>query len=143
MLVHGSCVGFDGAGVLLRAPPGGGKSDLALRLIGDGAVLVADDQVVLSSEAGDLIATAPAAIKGRIEVRGIGIVTMAYTESVALALVVDLVAPDRVERMPEPAHCTYLGLTLPRIALAPFEASTPAKLRLAVDAATRDSARRS
>ena len=143
MLVHASCVGIDGAGVLLRAPPGGGKSDLALRLIADGALLVADDQVELAAKAGDLFASAPATIKGRIEVRGIGIVTMAYAESVALALVVDLVMPERVERMPKPAHCRYLGLDLPRIALAPFVASTPAKLRLAVAAATRDSTRRS
>ena len=141
MLVHGSCVGIDGAGVLLRAPPGGGKSDLALRLIDEGAILVADDQVELSSSAGKIFASAPPSIKGRIEGRGIGIVTMAYAQSVALALVVDLVAPEQVERMPEPATCRYLGLAVPQIALAPFEASTPAKLRLAVDAAKRDSTR--
>ena len=151
MLVHGSCVGIGGRGVLLRGPPGGGKSDLALRLIADGAVLVADDQVMLVGEAGRLRASAPAAIAGRIEVRaiakakqtGIGIVTMEYAESVALLLVVDLVAPEQVERMPEALHCDYLGLGLARVALAPFEASAPAKVRLAVDAAARDSTRRS
>ena len=143
MLVHGSCVGIGGRGVLLRGPPGGGKSDLALRLIADGAVLVADDQVMLVGEAGRLLASAPAAIAGRIEVRGIGIVTMEYAESVALLLVVDLVALEQVERLPEAAHCDYLGLDLARVALAPFEASAPAKVRLAVDAAARDSTRRS
>ncbi len=141
MLVHGSCVGIEGRGVLLRGPPGGCKSDLALRLIADGAVLVADDQVMLVRESGRLLASAPAAIAGRIEVRGIGILTMEYAESVALFLVVDLVAPERVERMPEAAHCGYLGVELPRVALAPFEASAPAKVRLAVDAAARDSTR--
>lgn len=143
MLVHGSCVGIGGRGVLLRGPPGGGKSDLALRLIADGAVLVADDQVMLVGEAGRLRASAPAAIAGRIEVRGIGIVTMEYAESVALLLVVDLVAPEQVERMPVAARCDYLGLDLARVVLAPFEASAPAKVRLAVDAAARDSTRRS
>lgn len=143
MLVHGSCVGIGGRGVLLRGPPGGGKSDLALRLIADGAVLVADDQVMLVGEAGRLRASAPAAIAGRIEVRGIGIVTMEYAESVALLLVVDLVAPEQVERMPEAARCDYLGLDLARVVLAPFEASAPAKVRLAVDDAARDSTRRS
>ena len=143
MLVHGSCVGIGGRGVLLRGPPGGGKSDLALRLIADGAVLVADDQVMLVGEAGRLRASAPAAIAGRIEVRGIGIVTMEYAASVVLSLVVDLVAPEQVERMPEALHCDYLGLDLARVALAPFEASAPAKVRLAVDAAARDSTRRS
>jgi len=45
MLVHGSCVAWAQGGILLLGPPGGGKSDLALRLLGRGAVLVADDQV--------------------------------------------------------------------------------------------------
>ena len=52
MLVHGTCVELFGLGVLLRGPSGCGKSDLALRLIDDGARLVADDQVVLTEEAG-------------------------------------------------------------------------------------------
>ena len=74
MLVHGTCIEIDGLGVLLRAPSGGGKSDLALRLIDDGAHLVADDQVQLTARAGRLVATAPLRISGRMEVRGLGIV---------------------------------------------------------------------
>ncbi|RME65602.1 MAG: aldolase, partial [Alphaproteobacteria bacterium] len=41
--VHGTCVAIDGAGVLILGPSGAGKSDFALRLIDEGAVLVADD----------------------------------------------------------------------------------------------------
>lgn len=47
-IVHGSCVAFGGAGVLILGPSGSGKSALALALIGLGAALVADDRVSLS-----------------------------------------------------------------------------------------------
>jgi hypothetical protein len=52
--------------------------------------------------------------------------------SASVRLVVDLVPPDRVERLPEPQFCEYLQYSLPLLALAPFEASTPAKIRLAL-----------
>ena len=87
-LVHATCVAFassDGPaeagrkrlfGVLLRGPSGAGKSDLALRLIDRGWCLVADDQTELKRVENALIATAPATIAGRMEVRGLGLVTM-------------------------------------------------------------------
>jgi len=37
-----------------------------------------------------------------------------------------------IERLPEPQTCELLDITLPLVALAPFEASAPAKLRLAL-----------
>src|SRR5258708_19753268 len=65
---HGTCVAIDGEAVLLRGKPGSGKSDLALRLIDGGAQLVADDQTELSRGADVILAQAPAAIAGHIEV---------------------------------------------------------------------------
>ena len=59
LFVHASCVALDGNGVLLRGPSGSGKSDLALRLIDGGAVLVADDQVALTVEGEKILASAP------------------------------------------------------------------------------------
>ena len=58
---HATTVAIDGRGVLDRGAPGGGKSDLALRLIDAGARLVADDQNGLRRDGGRLIAAAPAA----------------------------------------------------------------------------------
>ena len=139
MLVHGTCVELFGLGVLLRGPSGSGKSDLALRLIDGGARLVADDQVLLTAETGRIRATAPTRITGRIEVRGVGIVQVATIEAAPVALVVDLVAPADVPRLPEPNECRLAGITLPSIALAPFEASAAAKVRLAVLAEKRNS----
>ena len=132
ILVHGTTVALEGQGVLLRGPSGSGKSDLALRLIDSGAHLVADDQTELTRNADVLIAGSPASIVGRMEVRGVGILGVPAVPSAPLRLVVDLVAPDRVERLPRPQFCEYLQCSLPLLALAPFEASTPAKIRLAL-----------
>ena len=71
--VHGTCVAVAGVGVLLRGPPGSGKSDLALRLIDRGAELVADDRVTLRREDDGIVASAPASLAGLIEVRGVGV----------------------------------------------------------------------
>jgi HPr kinase/phosphorylase len=129
--VHGTAVEFAGIGVLLRGAPGSGKSDLALRLIDAGARLVADDRTILRRDGDLLLASAPPTIAGRLEVRGIGILTVPSVASCVLRLVVDLVAPGAVERLPEPRSASFLGLHLPLISLASFEASAVAKLRLA------------
>lgn len=131
VLVHASCVALDGRGVLLRGAPGAGKSDLALRLIDAGATLVSDDRVVLEG-GGALLASPPARIAGLLEVRGLGIVAMAYTGRCPIRLAVDLVAPEAVERMPEADSIVLCGHRIARASLAPFEASTPAKVGLAL-----------
>ena len=130
--VHGTSVALGGDGILLRGPSGSGKSDLALRLIDEGGRLVADDQTELCLSGDDVSMTAPATIAGRLEVRGIGILRVSSVAAAPLRLVVDLVASDAVDRLPEPAVCDYLERRFPRIQLAPFEASAPAKLRLAL-----------
>jgi len=134
MHIHATCVSVCGAGVLLRGPSGAGKSDLALRLIDGGAMLVADDRVELAAGTGQVLARAPAALAGLLEVRGVGILPMPHIEEAPVALVVDLVTPDRVARLPEPDHVMLCGMNLPRLELTPFEASAPAKIRLALAA---------
>ena len=76
--------------------------------------------------------SAPATIAGQMEVRGLGLIAMPSVASAPLRLVVDLVPSAEIERMPLPRDCGFLGCTIPAIALAPFEASAPAKLRLAL-----------
>ena len=137
-LVHGTTVEIDGRGVLIRGDSGSGKSDLALRLIDAGGLLVADDQTALAVEAGGLIASPPPAIAGLLEVRGLGLIRLPHRASAPLALVVDLVAADSVERMPEDRRVSLLGVELPLVRLAAFEVSTVAKVRLAAGTATRD-----
>jgi serine kinase of HPr protein (carbohydrate metabolism regulator) len=136
--MHATCVAIGGKGALLRGPPGSGKSDLALRLIAGpppegqrAAYLVADDQVALSRENDRLIARAPQAIAGLLEIRGVGIRRVPSTEAAQVALIVDLVSRDTVLRLPpEPLPTEdLLGLPFPVAKLAPFEASAPLKLR--------------
>ncbi len=132
LLVHATTVEVEGTGVLIRGPSGSGKSDLALRLIDRGARLVADDQTEVERLGDRLAARAPAAIAGRIEVRGLGIVRVAAAPQAILGLALDLVAPAAVARMPAPNYVEILGISLPLLAIAPFEASAAAKVRLAV-----------
>ncbi|MBP0443482.1 HPr kinase/phosphatase C-terminal domain-containing protein [Roseomonas sp. SSH11] len=135
MLQHGSCAERDGAGVLLLGPPGAGKSDLLLRLTGEGWRLVADDQVLLRREGEALRATAPSALRGMIELRGIGLMAgLEAAEDAPLVLAVDCVAREEVPRLPVPARFEALGHALPRIALHAPDASAPRKLALALDA---------
>lgn len=136
-LIHATAVADPASGraVLLRGPPGSGKSDLALRLIDRGWCLVADDQVAIELRAGRLVARPPDAIAGRMEVRGLGIVALPHMDEATVVLVIDLVAPEAIERLPEPARCALAGADLPLLRLAAFEASAVAKVRLAAEAA--------
>jgi serine kinase of HPr protein (carbohydrate metabolism regulator) len=124
--IHASCVAIGGRAVLLAGRSGVGKSDLALRLIDRGAVLVSDDYTQLLRRDGILRAAPPATIAGKIEVRGIGILEMPHLADVEIALLIDCDAP--VIRMPEPATRRLAGVDVPTVALAPLEASAPLKV---------------
>jgi hypothetical protein len=130
--LHATCIAIGGRGVLFTGPPGAGKSDLAFRLIDRGAELVSDDGTLIKALDGGLIASPPATIAGRIEVRGLGILTMPYRARVALALCVAL--DQAVPRMPQEPLPGYEieGLVLPLLAIAPFEASAPVKVEQAL-----------
>jgi HPr kinase/phosphorylase len=130
LLMHGTAVAIDGEAVLLRGPSGAGKSDLALRLIDRGARLVADDQTLLRRLGERVVVQAPDPIAGMIEVRGVGLVRIDWLAEAKLALIVDLLPLDQIKRMPEQRFETVLDVAVPLIALAPFECSAVAKLRL-------------
>lgn len=137
-LVHATAIAIAGRALLLRGPPGAGKSDLAFRLIDGGARLVADDQAELRRAGKRILVSAPAAIAGLIEVRGIGIIRLDALKEAQLTLLVDLVSPAEVERLPGHRFENVVGLSIPLIALAAFEASAAAKLRLALGAFSPD-----
>ncbi len=124
-MLHASCAERGGAGVLLLGPPGSGKSDLMLRLIDRGFGLVADDQVVLESG----VASAPPALAGLLEVRGLGLIRLPFVGSARLALAVCL---RRGERLPVPAR--YGIADVPMVLIDPLAASAPLLVAMALDA---------
>jgi HPr kinase/phosphorylase len=138
---HGTAIAAGGRAALIVGPSGAGKSDLALRclalapspLLPTPAQLVADDRVILSLEAGRLRVSAPATIRDRLEVRGMGILEVPCVESADLVLVVELAEAEAIERLPDPPpRRSFHGVSLPVLRLAPFEASAPVKLLLAL-----------
>lgn len=138
-VLHATCVAIGDRAVLLTGPPGSGKSDLALRLIecpgaSPVARLVADDRVVVEPIGDRLVASPPPTIAGRLEVRGLGIVRTPHAEAVEVALMVELVEADQVRRWPDRETVSIQGVAIPRLRLAAFEASAPAKIRAAVRA---------
>jgi serine kinase of HPr protein (carbohydrate metabolism regulator) len=67
--LHASTVALDGRAVLVTGPSGSGKSDLALRLLDRGFKLVSDDQTMIRLDGERLLASPPANIAGKLEVR--------------------------------------------------------------------------
>ena len=136
-LLHITTVALQARALLLRGPSGAGKSALALRLIHEvGARLVADDQTVLSvDDGGRLVASAPDTIAGQIEARGLGILDVPHVARAPVLLVVDLVAPHAVERIPDPPTVSLLGVEIPRATLDPADPAIVSKLGLALASA--------
>jgi serine kinase of HPr protein (carbohydrate metabolism regulator) len=130
--LHASSVALDGRAVLIAGPSGAGKSDLALRLVDRGFTLVSDDQTVVQKRGERLHASAPATIRGKLEIRGLGIVDMPFVGDVAVALVVELTS--EIQRLPDDARQRMIcGLPVPLISIDALTASAPAKVALALD----------
>ena len=136
MQLHATCLSWRNGGILLTGPSGSGKSDLALRMIRSGALLVADDRVVIHADNGRLIAHPPPRLAGKIEVRGVGILPMPHKPQDQVELIIELAA-DRcaVDRLPVPRTRTELGIALPCRRLYPFDQTTPIKIDLALSLA--------
>lgn len=106
--VRGTAVAFSGWGVLILGATGSGKSGLAIRLIARGAALVSDDRVELRQEGERILMRAPDSIRGQVEARMLGLLSVDVYDNAALQLVVDLDRESQT-RMPQPQYITYLG----------------------------------
>ena len=105
---HGTAVAVQGRGFLLVGPSGSGKSGLALNMLAGGATLVADDRVELHLVEGAVLMQAPAALRGLIEARGLGVLRTEPSRNVPLHHVVDLAA-EPAARMPPLQTIDVLG----------------------------------
>jgi HPr kinase/phosphorylase len=143
---HASCVALGPRGVLIRGASGAGKSTLTLQLIDQPGYglggqlvrgrLVSDDQTMLQVAQGKLIASPPPPLAGLLEIRGLGIQKMKFKPSATVNLVVDLVPPEQVARLPAATEMQVeiLGLHLPRLALAQRHPAGAALIRAALRA---------
>jgi serine kinase of HPr protein (carbohydrate metabolism regulator) len=130
--LHASTVALDGRAVLISGPSGSGKSDLALRMLDRGFILVSDDRTIVRKEGGRLLATSPETIKGKMEIRGIGIVDMECVTDVPVALVVELRSD--IQRLPDDGQeRLLLGTAIPQVCVDAMTASAPSKVAVALD----------
>jgi serine kinase of HPr protein (carbohydrate metabolism regulator) len=125
--IHASTVAIDGRGVMILGASGKGKSDLALRLIDRGAMLVSDDYTQIDRQGDALVASAPATIAGRIEIRGLGIASSPHVDDIAVALAVRLLpgAVATIGRMPGRLLEEFAGVPVPVLFVDPWPASAP------------------
>ncbi len=130
--IHASTVALEGRAVLISGSSGSGKSDLTLRLLDRGFTLVSDDQTIVKREGDRLVASAPPNIKGKLEIRGIGIVDMDTVETAPIALYVELTS--EIVRLPDDRReRPVLGVNLPLISVDAQTASAASKVSLALD----------
>ena len=127
--IHATAIEINGIAVLLRGAPGIGKSDLALRLIEEGAKLIADDRVQLIEINGQVCASSPESISGIMEVRVVGILNVESTSEIPIGLLVELVVESEIERLPEPEYDQLLTQKIKVIKIDPFSVSATAKIR--------------
>ena len=130
--LHASTVALDGRAVLITGPSGSGKSDLSLRLLDRGFTLVSDDQTIVRKVGTTLRASAPPTIRGKLEIRGIGIVDMECVDDIPVALVVELTS--EIQRLPDDSRDRpVLGIAVPLISVDATTASAASKVALALD----------
>ena len=130
--LHASCVANEGRAVLISGPSGSGKSDLALRLIDRGFSLVSDDRTIVRKEGARLVSSAPGTIRGKLEIRGVGIVDMETVQDVPVALIVELTSD--IQRLPDDSReRLIMGTAIPLISVDALTASAPSKVAIALD----------
>jgi len=127
--IHSSSIVIDDNGVLILGDSGSGKSDLALRLIDNGATLISDDVSICKKNLNNIYLYCPPEIKGLLEVREIGIITVPFVEKIKLKLVVNLKSKNN-ERFPEDIYFKILGIKIPLIHIDGKNSSAVAKIKV-------------
>ncbi|MBS8226263.1 serine kinase [Vannielia litorea] len=135
---HATAIAFGARGVLILGPSGAGKSSLAVELISRGARLVGDDRLMLSGEGGRLLARPRPGFEGRIECRGVGLLTVPAVAEAEIALVIDAGREER-DRLPPPREILLFGCSLPLLHRSP-EAQFPAAVLLMMTGGAHDAA---
>jgi HPr kinase/phosphorylase len=117
LTLHGTSVEVKERGILISGTPGSGKSSLALQLIDRGAILIADDQTILSLEGQELVLHCPLRLKGIMEIRNVGLCSFPVKPKSFLKLCIQICENETIERLPEPMFIKYHGVKVPLLKL--------------------------
>jgi HPr kinase/phosphorylase len=112
LTLHATAVAVGDRGLLIRGASGRGKSGLALEMMARGALLVADDGVVVHATRQGLRLSCAPNLNGMIEARGLGLLGALHRANAQLAAVLDL---DHIEtqRLPPFRETEVLGQKIP------------------------------
>ena len=108
VLLHATAVGVCGNGLLILGPSGAGKSHLAIEMLALGADLISDDRVWLRNNGFGLMLHPAEPLAGRIEAKGLGLISCPMTPSVPLEYCLDLSLTSEA-RLPFALEVTKLG----------------------------------
>lgn len=143
--IHANALVFNQKGLLILGESGSGKSDLTLRLIDNGGILISDDYTVLTTkqtvepldapslwtDIPKIWASCPDNIAGILEIRGLGIVTRPYIHTHQLDYVLALTTD--YPRMPEMVFFEHLHIRIRQFFINPFELSVLNKIKYITD----------
>ncbi len=129
--IHATAVAIGDHGVIIQGPSGSGKSDLALRIVDRGALLISDDQVIAKKDNDSIRLHAPTNIAGKMELYSLGIYEVPHVSDIELVMTVQL--SDDAERYPMDQQLDILlGMNIPLIKLDGRLASAPIKVEMAL-----------
>jgi len=122
--LHATAVVVGEAGALILGPSASGKSVLALALLARARVsgcygaLIGDDRIWVENQNGRLIARGESTLAGRIERRGVGLLTVRAEPAAVIRLAIILSGAHRPPRLPEgPNIWEAAGIAVPRLML--------------------------
>jgi len=113
--VHATAIVVGSSGLLFIGDSGSGKSERAFACmneatsLGHYCALVADDQVLVSARGGVVLAEAPRATAGLLELRGTGIVRLPALGRAVMHVAVLCARPGEEPRLPEGSERHSLG----------------------------------
>lgn len=108
LLLHATAVAVDGQGLLILGPSGSGKSQLAIEMLTLGADLISDDRVWLRAAEAGIVLQAADPLAGRIEARGLGLISSPMLSGAPLNHCIDLSLMSDA-RLPFAQEVTKLG----------------------------------
>ncbi|MBR2273766.1 MAG: HPr kinase/phosphatase C-terminal domain-containing protein [Alphaproteobacteria bacterium] len=128
--IHATLISYKNNGILFMGKSASGKSDLALRMILEkNAFLVADDRVIIRAVDNQLYGHAPQELFGKMEIRHLGIAQLDAKKEEKISLCVELCNNrQELERMPVNETINFLGVSIDKIKLYPFDCSTICKI---------------